>query len=102
MFRWKYNFNSYPQKSQIYPALLGLGTQISSHNHNQKAENPRSDRKLTVRCPDNVDAVRDSIGKSLCRRRDGQEFELDNDLPYRRHKRARLCLVCEAFMQGEN
>ena len=33
---------------------------------------------------------------------DGQEFESDNDLPYRHHKRACLCLVCEALMQGEN
>ena len=37
-----------------------------------------------------------------CRRRDGQEFESDNDLPYHHHKRACLCLVCEALMQGEN
>ena len=28
------------------------------------AENPKSSWKLTVRCPDNVDAVRDSVGRS--------------------------------------
>ena len=38
----------------------------------------------------------------ICRRRDGQEFKSDHDLPYRRHKRARFCLVCESLMQGEN
>ena len=37
-----------------------------------------------------------------CRRRNSQEFGSDNDLPYCCHKRARLCLVCEALMQGEN
>ena len=35
-------------------------------------------------------------------RRDGQEFDSDNDLPYRRHKRACLCLVCGTLMHGEN
>ena len=37
-----------------------------------------------------------------CCRRDGQKLESDNeysnDLPYRRHKRVRLCLVCGALM----
>ena len=37
----------------------------------------------------------------LSYRRDSQEFESDNDLPYCRHKRARLCLVCKALMQRE-
>ena len=40
--------------------------------------------------------------KGECRRCDGQEFESDNNLPYPRHKRACLCLVCKALMQGEN
>ena len=37
-----------------------------------------------------------------CRRCEGQEFESDNDLPYRHHKRACHCLMCVALMQGEN
>ena len=37
----------------------------SVNNLNKKAENPRSGRKLTARCPDNVDAVRDFFGRSL-------------------------------------
>ena len=51
----------------------------------------------------------DSVGKSvylykvgLRRRHDNQEFGADNDLPYRYHKSAFLCLVCKALMQGEN
>ena len=47
-------------------------------NNLNKAENPRSGRKLAARCPDNVDVVRDSVGrgpkKSL--RRHSQEFGL--------------------------
>ena len=31
----------------------------------QKGENPSSGGKLTVRCSNNVDAVRDSVGRSL-------------------------------------
>ena len=38
---------------------------MSVNNLNKKAENPRCNRKLTARCPDNVNAVRDSIGRSL-------------------------------------
>ena len=36
----------------------------SVNNLNKKAENPRSGRKLTARCSDNVDAVRDSVRRS--------------------------------------
>ena len=41
----------------------------------------------------------------VCHRGDGQELESDNensnDLPYRHHKRACLCLVCRAQLVGE-
>ncbi len=37
-----------------------------------------------------------------CHKHDDQEFESDNDLPYRCHKRTCFCLVCEALMQVEN
>ena len=43
--------------------------QISSHRDNQQSQqesrNPRSGRKLTARCPDNVNVVRDSVRNSL-------------------------------------
>ena len=45
-----------------------MGTLISSHkaskNLKKKAENPISGRKLTARYPDNVDAMKDFIGRS--------------------------------------
>ena len=71
-FRKKFNFNKHPQKSQIYRCLHKFQTTGSVNNLNKKAENPRSDRKLTARCPDDVDVVRDSVRrnpkKSLQRR----------------------------------
>ena len=63
-FRRKFNFNSYPLKSQIYCWVLKFQSNGSVDNLYQKAENLRSSRKLTARCPDNMDAVRDSVGKS--------------------------------------
>ena len=54
----------------------------SVNNLNKKAENPRSGRKLTVRCLDNVDVVRDSVGRSPKNslRRRSQEFGLSRAL----------------------
>ena len=52
--------------SQFSPEKLNLYFQAtgSVNNLNKKAENPRSDRNLTARCPDNVDVVRDSVRRS--------------------------------------
>ena len=51
-----------------HPPNLSLDTQISSHgivnNLNKKSATPRSGRKLTARCPDDVNAVRDSVSRS--------------------------------------
>ena len=55
-FHRKFNFNNYSQKSQIYCWVHKFQATVSVKN---KAENHRSGRKLTARCPDNVDAVRD-------------------------------------------
>ena len=54
----------------------------SVNNPNKKAENPRYGSKLTARCSDNVDAVRDSVGKSLKKsfRRHFQELGLSRAL----------------------
>ena len=57
----KFNFHNYPQKSQIYHWVHKFQATGSVNNHNKNAENPRSGRKLTARCPDNVDVVRDSV-----------------------------------------
>ena len=76
-FRKKFNFN-HPQKSQIYRWVHKFQTTGTVNNLNIKAENPTSGRKLTARCPDNVDAVRDSVGRGLKKslRRRSQELGL--------------------------
>ena len=56
-------FNN-PQKSQIYHWIHKFRATGSVNNLNKKAEHPKSDRKLTARYPDNVDAVRDSVRKN--------------------------------------
>ena len=61
--RRKFNFYDYPQKNQIYRWVHKFQATGSVNNFNKKAENPRSGRKLTTRCPNNVDVVRDSIGR---------------------------------------
>ena len=78
-------FNNYPQKSQVYGWVHKFQATGSVNNLNKKAENPRSCSKLTARCPDNVDAVRDSVGRSpkkfLLRR--SQEFGFSHALLYK-------------------
>ena len=49
MYRWVHRFQSTE----------------TVNNLNKEKENPRSGRKLTARCPDHMDAVRDSVGRSL-------------------------------------
>ena len=56
--------NNYPLKSKIYRWVYKFQATGSVNNPNKKAENHRSGRKLTTRCTDNVDAVRDSVGRS--------------------------------------
>ena len=58
----KFNYNNYSQKSQIYRWAQKCQAIRSVKNLNNKAENPRSGRKLTAKCLDNVDAVGDSVG----------------------------------------
>ena len=63
-FRRQFNFSNYPQKSQIYRWVHKFQATASVNNLNKMVENPRSDWKLTAKCPDNVDAVRDSVGRN--------------------------------------
>ena len=51
-FRGKFNFNSFPQKSQIYRWVQNFQATGSVNNLNQKAEYPGADRKLIARCSD--------------------------------------------------
>ena len=60
----KFIFNNYPQKSHIYCWIHKFQATGSVNSLNKKAENPRSGRKLTARCLDNVDSVRDSVERS--------------------------------------
>ena len=60
----KFNFNNYPRKSQIYRWVHKFQTTGSVNNLNKKADSSRYGRKLTARCPDNVDAVWDSVRRS--------------------------------------
>ena len=49
---------------QIYRWTHKFQATGSVNNLNKKSATPRSGRKLTARCPDNVDAVRDSVARS--------------------------------------
>ena len=44
-FHRKFNFNNYPQESQIYHWVHKFQATGSINNLNKKAENPRSSRK---------------------------------------------------------
>ena len=59
-----FNFNKYPQISQIHHWAYKYQATGSVNNLNKKAEKTRSGKKLTARCPDNVDVVRNSVGRS--------------------------------------
>ena len=61
---WKFNFNNYSQKSHIYCWVHKFQVKGSVNIINWKLRNPRSARKLTARCPENVDAVRGFVGRS--------------------------------------
>ena len=81
-FRRKFNFNNYLRKSQIYCRAHKFQAIGSVDSLSKKEENPRSGRKFNSKCPDNVDAVRDSVGrrpKKYLRRRP-QEFGLSHTL----------------------
>ena len=77
-FCGKFNFNNYPQRSQIYRWIYKFQATGSVNNLNKKAENPISGRELTASCPNNVDSVRDSVGKSSKKslRRRSQELSI--------------------------
>ena len=66
-FRRKFNFNNYPQKSQMYRWVHKFQATGSVSNLIMKVENPCSGRKLIPKCPDNVDVMRDSVGRSVKR-----------------------------------
>ena len=63
-YRRRFNFNNFPHKFQIsrlVKTFNDTGILIKSTKKGQKST---SGRKLTVRSPENVDTVRDSVGWS--------------------------------------
>ena len=60
-FLRKFKFKNYPQKKNWVHKFQAMG---SVNNLNEKRENHRSVRKLKARCPEIVDAVRNSLGRS--------------------------------------
>ena len=62
--KFRRKFNNYPPRGLIYCWVHKFQATGSVYNLHKKAENPRSGRKLTASCPDNVDAVRVSVGGS--------------------------------------
>ena len=79
-FRWKFNFNNYSQKSQIYRWVHKFQTIESVNIHNNKTENLSNGG--TARYSDNVDTLRDSVGRSLKKflQRRSQELGLSRAL----------------------
>ena len=60
----RFNFNNFPRKFHItrwVKKFKDTGTLIKSTKKGQKST---SGRKLTARSPENIDAVRDSVGRS--------------------------------------
>ena len=63
-YRRRFNFNNFPHKFKLtcwVKNFKDTGTLIKSTKRGQKST---SGRKLTARSPENVDAVRDSVGQN--------------------------------------
>ena len=56
-FRRKFDFNCSPKKSKMYRGIHTFQATESIKNITKKAEKSRFGRKLTTRCPNNVDVV---------------------------------------------
>lgn len=80
-FRRKFNFNRYPNKTQIYRWAKKFRIKGTVHNLNTKAEKTQNGRHLSVRVARNVDAVRDSVGRSPKKsiRRRSQELDIPRE-----------------------
>ena len=63
-FRRKFNFNTYPGKSQIFLWHRNFQIYGTVNKRSKKLENPSSGRKLSARSADNVEASRVSVGRS--------------------------------------
>ena len=64
-FRRKFNFNTYPGKSQIFLWHRNFQIYGTVNKRSKKLENPSSGRKLSARSADNVEASRVSVGRTI-------------------------------------
>lgn len=63
-FRQKYDFNNFPSKPLVFYWVKKFQATGSLHNNQTKPTTPNNGRKKTARTPENVAAVRDSVGRS--------------------------------------
>ena len=65
-FQKKFNFNTFPGKSQISCGIITFKIQTygTANKRSKKTENPSSRSKLSARSADNVQASRVSVGRS--------------------------------------
>ena len=63
-FRIKFNFNTYPGKSQIFLWYRNFQTYDTANKRNKKLENAFRGRKLSARSVHNVKASKLSVGRS--------------------------------------
>ena len=86
-FRRKFNFNTYPGKSQIFLWYRNFQIYGTVNKRSKKSENPSSGRKLSARSADNVEAA-DNVewlderfsDRLISRRRDTEWFPHSPDL----------------------
>ena len=63
-FRRKFSFNTFSAKSNIHQWAFKFKTTGTVLTINKKAAAPTSGRKMTAMTPDNIEAVRTSVGRS--------------------------------------
>ena len=63
-YRRRFNFNNFPHKFQITQWVKKFKDTRTLIKSTKKGQKSISGRKLTARSPENVDAVRDSVGQS--------------------------------------
>ena len=63
-FRKQFNFNTFPEKSQIFLWYHNFQTYGTVDKRSKKTENSSSGRKLSARSADNMQASRVSVDRS--------------------------------------
>ena len=63
-FRETYDHNNFPSKTDIYRWKKTFETMGTINNMRMKSTQSKTGRNLSARSPDDVSAVRDSVGRS--------------------------------------